>query len=98
MMRVDLMSDQAAFLAHEAARAVQPELPSWRADPHAQTQSMLLVQSYQVGATVQSNYYTEVALAVMQNVFQASLQRTYVEPAIQVAGVQAIESANELKG
>ena len=87
-MKIQLLADQVAFLAHEAARVVDPELPVWHESTEAQNESMAIVRGYECGETVISPMYAEQA----GEMFNAIVRRcTKAKPRTQVAGVTGID-------
>lgn len=87
-MQVQLLADQVAYLAHEAARVVDPKLPAWAESAEAQTESMAIVRGYERGETVISQMYTRKAGVVFNRIVELSAR---AKPAAQVAGVVGID-------
>lgn len=93
-MQVQLLADQVAYLAHEAARVVDPKLPAWAESAEAQTESMAIVRGYERGETVISQMYTRKAGVVFNRIVELSAR---AKPAAQVAGVVGIDVGAERK-
>ena len=93
-MKVQLLADQVAFLAHEAARVVDPKLPAWTESAEAQTESMAIVRGYERGETVISQMYTDKADVVFNRIVELTAR---AKPAAQVAGVVGIDVGAERK-
>ena len=93
-MKVQLLADQVAFLAHEAARVVDPKLPAWAENAEAQTESMAIVRGYERGETVISQMYTRKAGVVFNRIVGLAAR---TKPAAQVAGVVGIDVGAERK-
>lgn len=93
-MKVQLLADQVAYLAHEAARVVDPELPAWTGSAEAQTESMAIVKGYERGETVISQMYMDKAGAVFNRMVELAAKS---KPATQVAGVAGIDVGAERK-
>mgnify|MGYP003601893990 FL=1 len=93
-MKVQLLADQVAYLAHEAARVVDPKLPAWAESAEAQTESMAIVRGYERGETVISQMYTRKAGVVFNRIVELAAR---AKPAAQVAGVVGIDVGAERK-
>ena len=93
-MKIQLLADQVAFLAHEAARVVDPKLPAWVESAEAQTESMAIVRGYERGETVISQMYMRKAGVVFDRIVGLSAR---ARPAAQVAGVVGIDVGAERK-
>ena len=93
-MKIQLLADQVAFLAHEAARVVDPKLPVWAESAEAQTESMAIVRGYERGETVISQMYTRKAGVVFNRIVELAAR---AKPAAQVAGVVGIDVGAERK-
>ena len=93
-MKVQLLADQVAYLAHEAARVVDPKLPAWAESAEAQTESMAIVRGYERGETVISEMYTRKAGVVFNRIVELAAR---AKPAAQVAGVVGIDVGAERK-
>lgn len=93
-MKVQLLADQVAYLAHEAARVVDPKLPAWAESAEAQTESMAIVRGYERGETVISQMYTRKAGVVFNRIVELAAK---AKPATQVAGVFGIDVGAERK-
>lgn len=87
-MKISLLTDQVAFLAHEAARSVNPDLPAWHESAEAQEESMLLVQSYGKGESRATTMYTEEAHSVFNRVLELT---AYRKPPTQVASAAGFD-------
>ena len=87
-MKVQLLADQVAYLAHEAARVVDPKLSAWAESAEAQTESMAIVRGYERGETVISQMYTGKAGVVFNRVVELAAK---TKPPAQVAGVQGFD-------
>lgn len=93
-MKVQLLADQVAYLAHEAARVVDPKLPAWAGSAEAQTESMAIVRGYERGETVISQLYTGEAAEVFNRLVELTAK---AKPATQVAGAMGIDVGAERK-
>ena len=91
-MKVQLLADQVAYLAHEAARVVDPKLSAWAESAEAQTESMAIVRGYERGETVISQMYTDKADVVFNRIVELAAR---AKPAAQVAGVVGIDVGAE---
>lgn len=87
-MKISLLTDQVAFLAHEAARSVNPDLLAWHESAEAQEESMLLVQAYSKGESRPSAMYTEGADLVFNRVLELV---AYRKPPTQVASATGFD-------
>lgn len=87
-MKMQLLADQVAFLAHEVARVVNPKLPAWEESAEAQNESMAIVRGYERGETVISTVYAGKAGAVFNCVVGLAAKS---KPPTQVAGVQGFD-------
>ena len=93
-MKVQLLADQVAYLAHEVARVVDPKLSAWAESSEAQTESMAIVRGYERGETVISQLYTGEAAEVFNRLVELTAK---AKPAAQVAGVVGIDVGAERK-
>ncbi len=93
-MKVQLLADQVAYLAHEAAKVVNPKLPAWAGSAEAQTESMAIVRGYERGETVISQLYMGEAGEVFNRIVELTAK---AKPATQVAGVMGIDVGAERK-
>ncbi len=93
-MKVQLLADQVAYLAHEAAKVVDPKLPAWAGSAEAQTESMAIVRGYERGETVISQLYTGEAAEVFNRLVELTAK---AKPVTQVAGVMGIDVGAERK-
>lgn len=93
-MKVQLLADQVAYLAHEAARVVDPKLSAWAESAEAQTESMAIARGYERGETVISQLYTGEAAEVFNRLVELTAR---AKPAAQVAGVVGIDVGAERK-
>ena len=93
-MKVQLLADQVAYLAHEAAKVVDSKLPAWVGSAEAQTESMAIVRGYERGETVISQLYTGEAAEVFNRLVELTAK---AKPAVQVAGVMGIDVGAERK-
>ena len=93
-MKVQLLADQVAYLAHEAARVVDSKLSAWAGSAEAQTESMAIVRGYERGETVISQLYTGEAAEVFNRLVELTAN---AKPATQVAGVMGIDVGAERK-
>lgn len=93
-MKVQLLADQVAYLAHEAAKVVDPKLSAWAESAEAQTESMAIVRGYERGETVISQLYTGEAAEVFNRLVELTAK---AKPAAQVAGVMGIDVGAERK-
>lgn len=93
-MKVQLLADQVAYLAHEAARVVDPKLSAWAESAEAQTESTAIVRGYERGETVISQLYIGEAAEVFNRLVELTAK---AKPATQVAGVMGIDVGAERK-
>lgn len=91
-MKINLLADQVAFLAHEAARVVDPKLPEWLDSSEAQTQSMLRVRGYEKGEDITAALYNKKALVMFDRIVAMAGR---AKPATQRAGVIGIDVGAE---